>query len=172
MNSTQLRKLAGLANFLDDLPSDRFHMPTWSAEDRTKDSCGSAGCACGWAATIYRKDWVFDVYGEPRLIKGQPYYCDALPNPVSYFAEYFGITKDESFWITLHLSHLRDLTVTDFGVNKIGLSYTEEHNLRRSGLITPRHAADRIRKVIRRHCPEWVNDEPRMNPARPWAATN
>lgn len=41
------------ANFLDDLPHDKFHMPKWSSEDRTETSCGTAGCAA-YASLVVR----------------------------------------------------------------------------------------------------------------------
>lgn len=55
------RKLAALANFLDDLPHDRFHMPAWGSDDAAETSCGTAGCACGWAATVYNLACAADI---------------------------------------------------------------------------------------------------------------
>ena len=46
-------RLVQLHNFLLDLPHSRFHMPRWSSPDATEESCGTAGCAAGWAATKF-----------------------------------------------------------------------------------------------------------------------
>lgn len=123
----QLRKLGRLANFLDDLPHDKFHMPQWASKDATEDSCGTAGCAGGWAATIYKKEgWRFVGADHEIQFKGFSGYVA--------FAKFFGLNDNDAYAITIHLS-----------------GYVLEHNLKSVNDITPRHAADRIRKVIRKY---------------------
>lgn len=49
------QRLAQLADFLDNLPDDRFYYGTWAGSNwsGTEDlSCGSTACALGWATTI------------------------------------------------------------------------------------------------------------------------
>ncbi len=137
-----------LANFLDDLPHDRFHMPIWCSDDSTKKSCGTAGCACGWAATIlHNKGWkIQGVNG------GLPWYKDDCGH--SAFATFFEISIWDAYVITCCLE------------GEPG-SYVEEYGLKESADITPRHAADRIRKVITKLGGEVTEDYPVLTKAQP-----
>lgn len=121
-----------LANFLDDLPSDKFHMPRWCSSDSTEKSCGTAGCACGWAATIF--------HNQGWSIRGILPWYNEQPGWMG-FAEFFEIETRHALWITCRLS-------SDSPHANSGVPYTEEYSLNSSDDITPRHAADRIRKVI------------------------
>lgn len=125
---TQHRKLAALANFLDDLPHDRFHMPKWNDEDASEFHCGTAACACGWAGTVYIKEgWNF-LRDNGRWIG--PYYGNT--NGTSAFSTFFCIPRFEAELITSGFQeYLRDFGVTGTG-------------------ITPRMAATRIREVLAR----------------------
>lgn len=96
--------LGRLANFLDDLPHDKFYMPEWE--------CGAAVCACGWGKRIHG-----DKIGLAR-------------SGISEFAFAYGISVDLAHSITAGFREYFEL----YGV-------TAEH-------ITPRMAADRIRKVL------------------------
>lgn len=152
MNRDKLRKLRTLANFLDDLPHDKFHMPTWASPDATDESCGTAGCAAGWAATIFHKEGCSFSYGIP-IFSNRATYPTSCLGIVKGFAEFFGISSDDANWITC------DLRVA---WNKKGWpSYCDEYGLSNAKLITPRHAADRIRNVIKRLAPELLTEEPR-----------
>jgi hypothetical protein len=125
----QLRKLAALANFLDDLPHRRFYMPGWVSEDATATSCGTAGCACGWAATVYAGEgWIID---DGVVCFGRRYGALA-------FAGFFGIDFKLAYWITI-------------GFDRHGPKfpgYVEEFNIEKSADITPSMAAKRIRDVV------------------------
>lgn len=46
-------RLALLAQFLRNIPEDRFCLATWADHDFTEDVCGTTACACGWATTIF-----------------------------------------------------------------------------------------------------------------------
>jgi len=143
----KLTKLVRLANFLDDLPHDKFHMAAWASCDYSENSCGTAGCACGWAATVYSNEgWSF-FSGAPRR-KGR--YADVA------FAEFFGISPKESVWITLMLGDNED-NGHDRG-SPWWPTYTTEYGLDDVDDITPRHAADRIRKVVARYDPSLLED--------------
>lgn len=130
------RALAGLANFIEDLPHDRFTMPRWSADDATDTSCGTAGCAAGWAATKFAdRGW--------RLADGVVSFVTGLI-PVwgghrghVAFAEFFRIPS-------------RSLEITD------PMRYRGEF-----GTIspTPAQTAKRIRDVLREIDPGAL-DEP------------
>jgi hypothetical protein len=55
---TFIRRLLGLARFLENLPPYRFNFSTWAGNDDTpfggkQDlSCGTTACALGWAITF------------------------------------------------------------------------------------------------------------------------
>jgi hypothetical protein len=124
----QLRKLAALANFLDDLPHRRFHMPRWVSEDATATRCGTAGCACGWAATVYA--------GEGWIIDDGLVWFDRR-HGVLAFARFFGIDYTLAYWIT-----------NGFGNLVTGIpGYRDEFNVEDKD-ITPAMAAKRIRDVV------------------------
>ncbi len=140
------------ANGLDDVPHSKFHMPRWASDDATPESCGTAGCAGGWAATFFqRQGLTLTMKGETIMVKGATY--SNIPATVPTFAglhgemaiaEFFGIPLEEATFITLHLGdeqewgHDTDLLPT----------YVEEYDLASKNDITPQMAADRIRKVI------------------------
>lgn len=128
MTTPRFDRLNEWANFLDDLPHDGFHMPEWGSEDWTEDSCGTAGCAAGWAVNRFHEQGLKLKLGSgsklPCLIYGGRVGSGAI-------SEFFGIPYEEVFHITMQF-----------------ISYMGEYNVDSSADITPRHAADRIRKVI------------------------
>lgn len=141
------RKLAQLANFLDDLPHDKFHMPVWASDDATEYSCGTAGCACGWAATIFHKEgWHFKKWFPPKDDKTLyiPAYKDNDTGTDS-FASFFEIDQRHAYYITCNLAGGTDC-------------YIEKYNLPNPDCITPRHAADRIREVLRQYDPRVLEE--------------
>jgi hypothetical protein len=128
----QLQKLNTLANFLEDLPHSRFYMPTWTSPDATESSCGTTGCMCGWAATIFhREGWkmVSRERVKPSLI---PSYKGS--NGVDGFAYFFGLTFTEAINLTM-LGTMEEVTPT------------------------PVEAAEAIRKVIRKYNPAVLEDK-------------
>lgn len=46
-------RLSLLAQFLRNIPEDRFCLASWSDEDFEEDVCGTTACAMGWATTIF-----------------------------------------------------------------------------------------------------------------------
>jgi hypothetical protein len=148
---TKLRKLVTLANFLDDLPHDRFHMPSWAAIDATTESCGTAGCACGWAATVFQKDgWTLMQYAPLVLIPKWGEYVNEWA-----FALFFGIRYEESAAITVLLGGRINEHERFAGF----ATYVDEYGLTNESAITPRHAADRIRKVVARYDASLLEDK-------------
>jgi len=159
----RLSKLLRLANFLDDLPHDRFHMPDWCSDDATETHCGTAGCAAGWAVSLY--------WREGFILKdGTPSYAGAEDCRAGAFAAFFGITEHEAEWITCTLGlfdegvndHDHSVRLDDFmgtADRFIVLpasdfdypSYCREYGIDSPDLITPWMAADQIRKVIAWH---------------------
>jgi hypothetical protein len=145
---TKLLKLARLANFLDDLPHDRFHMPRWATyEECTETSCGTAGCAAGWAATVFsREGWRFadaiplcGVWADNRM-------TPVRFNPAIYsFAWFFGVHLEHARWITA------GFTNQPYDIDEPLPGYLAVYGLTNPKDITPRHAADRIRKVIAKY---------------------
>lgn len=125
--------LARFANRLDDLPHDKFHMPEYCAKDATEHSCGSAGCAAGWAATFYSGLGI-------HLKQTMKYVGDTRYFPVfrgffahNAFAYFFAIPKEAGEEIC-----------TDF------MGYEERFGTKTTRDITPFHAAATIRGVLAR----------------------
>lgn len=83
------RRLLKLADFLDKLPRKRFTYDRWVAEDWTEKSCGTAGCALGWAASMPAFQRlglsISDVYGLPA-----PAFNDGLQGPMAAARAIFG----------------------------------------------------------------------------------
>ncbi len=128
------RLLAELANFLDDLPHDRFHMPKWASPDATAHSCGTAACACGWGATIHQKQgWTFI---DLPTGDGESCRCPFFEGQSGYvgFACFYGLSLDLAQAITMPYSNVMPSYFDDYGAAFVH--------------VTPRHAADRIRKVL------------------------
>lgn len=148
---TRHRNLLRLANFLDDLPHDKFHMPSWASNDGDDNSCGTAGCACGWAATIFKEQgWSFRLF-HPNLQTSNK----VLLSGVVAFAEFFGISWNESWAITCFLEdHYKYQNPSSRF-----LSYCTEYNIASEFQITPHHAADRIRKVLKKVAPHLLEEE-------------
>ncbi len=155
------QRLLALANFLDDLPSDRFHMPAWVSLDATEHSCGTAGCACGWAATLFQKEG-FILRSEsyrgtlifyPALNDGK----EKVQVPERIFAEFFGITREFAYAIT---SAFQGDVYGYLDNQFIMQSYYNFYGTKPDGSdITPRHAADRIRKVLAIVDPDVLKEE-------------
>lgn len=167
---TKLKRLVTLANFLDDLPHSKFHMPTWVSPDATETSCGTAGCACGWAATIFNKLGWKILNKSPTVI----YNIDGIEFGASQhhgFARFFDISLSQAYYITSYLFGDKDVAQLTFrGITRgwVGedlvyldtkVSYKAKYRLASEYLITPQHAADRIREVIREIDPTLL-DEP------------
>jgi hypothetical protein len=150
MDATQkqkLQKLVQLANFLDDLPHSKFHMPCWTSDDATENSCGTAGCAAGWAATIFHKEgWSI----LNRFVYFNDFYGEFA------FSEFFGISITESIYIT---KFLNKNTYDHSMPNPSLVSYIEEFNLISEDDITPAMAAIRIRKVVAGYDPSLLEDK-------------
>lgn len=133
-----------LANYCDDLPSDRMFMPAWCSPDATETSCGTAGCAGGIAVNLFHREGL-------RLGLGRLRYGDHCGS--SAFAEFFGIPYPEAHWITVCLEGPGPMREGDS-------AYCEEYHLAAPEDIAPRHVADRIRKVIRKLGGEVTIDYP------------
>ncbi len=145
--------LAQLANFLDDLPHSKFHMPTWGSKDWTETSCGTAGCAAGWAVTLFHK------FG-PRMrksgLKSDPYPLFCFGNicgPIA-FSNFFEIDQIYAVHITANLDGFSNIIRY-----KSLPSYCEEYNLMSIEDITPQMAASRIRKVLQEIDPESLQEK-------------
>ncbi len=183
----RLVKLNRLANFIDDLPHDRFHMPDWGSKDANKSSCGTAGCACGWAVTMFHKQGFYFDGKIPRFMKKDEDGDDLCGSQA--FAWFFGIAHNDASWITVCLEECDEwLGVPDMELHQKFYfqdgefwstqelseqleypSYTRVHNLKykeEGGIgptkqITPRMAAARIRLVIAKYDPT-VLGEPKL----------
>lgn len=160
--------LAQLANFMDDLPSDKLHMPEWASASFTSTHCGTAGCAGGWAATLFHKHgleisfmkgpWykpviIYDCFIDENVKDISDRTPDSLDKPLfsaEAFSVFFGIPYLLGIHITSNLG-------TSYNINFP--SYCEEHNLSESTKITPRHVAKRIRDVLQIIDPDALEEQ-------------
>ncbi len=116
------------ANFLDDVPSDRFHMPMWSSSDGSLTSCGTAGCAAGWAVNRFHREGLhFTCPGSGPRMEG------VGGGGVTVIAKFFDIPRYDAETITC-----------DF--DKYWEMFDEVH----AADITPHMAAEMIRHTIRK----------------------
>lgn len=124
------RELNMLANFMDDLPSDRLHMPQFAdPSDSTKTHCGSAGCAAGWAVSLFhREGFTLTTPDFIPVFEGK--------HGSWGFAWFFDIPICEAGSIVYSggSSHIPDY------LEEFGVSFED---------VTPRMVAKRIRDVIR-----------------------
>lgn len=153
----QLKKLAAMANFMDDLPSDKLTMPQWAAADATEHSCGTAGCFAGWTATVHaREGWRF----VPSCFGDRPRY-PVLPGRFDERGSY----ED----------HPSTVSVADF----FGITRAEAHALTGGAachclppqflaLQTPRDVARRIRAVVRYYDPTLLDEPATVEPPAPY----
>lgn len=148
-NQPRFDLLNQMANFMDDLPSDRLHMPMWCGLDSTATTCGSAGCFAGWTVTRYaRMGWIF---------RHQVPYFGKLEGAMA-IAAFYQIPHMYASWIVY--------SDTGHGFEKFQAQWTKnlatwqtdyEVNFHK---VTPRHVADRIRRVITKLGGEVVQDYP------------
>lgn len=120
LGETHAARLTALADFLWDLPEDRFDLRLWRGRgDVISNPCSTVACACGWGAAVpilRRAGYSVSKYGTPFLRDGLWGW--------SAVEEVFGLEKRDA-------RHL-------FLVN----SY-------RSGRRGPRNVARRIRQFVR-----------------------
>lgn len=168
----QWKKLAQLANFLDDLPHSKFHMPKWCSPNATAYSCGTAGCAAGWAATIFNKEgWqchpphplsLSDKYNRYGSIVLRIPNSTTILIGAEAFAVFFGISTGQACFITGYflVDQYEHYIVPDDDREYLDKhkSYKEEFGVEPDD-ITPSMAAKRIRDVIR-ECDPTVLEEP------------
>ena len=137
------RRLLKLADFLDELPKERFDYREWVDNNwngKLDISCNSKACAFGWASTIksFRKLGL-------RLMKtqnfGYGYICLAKEDGTTYGDEFvagrviFGLTEEETSFLFIP-NHPYDL---DDG-NEL-CSPSDE--------ATPKQVAKHIRKFVK-----------------------
>ena len=131
------RLLLGLANFLDDLPHSKFHIPQWTSQDATEHSCGTAGCVAGWAATIYQK-YGYELKYSEAVKKFIPYYHTW---GFYSFAKFFDINGQDA----LNLTSNKNFYQTNYDVNF--------HD------VTPQIAAQAIRDLLKSINPDILKEE-------------
>jgi len=73
------------------------------------------------------------------------------------FAGFFGISLKEASWTILFLNDDDYCWSIDFRWDVSMKSYVQEYKINSVSDITPRHAADRIRKVVSIYDPELIN---------------
>lgn len=162
--------LRELMNFLQDLPSSKFHMPDWAdAETATETHCGTAGCAFGWGVSIHHRFGLS--FSRNRLGYPLPYLSDARGQPLarySAFSYFYGVSWDQAFYVTS--AHMGDPFVTrgDSGdpSPRYLIPYAAQFNLKSSRDITPAMAASRIREVLSNVDPSILDEEKFPMPAR------
>lgn len=89
-------RLLALAAFLRKLPRKRFNYAMWAGEDFTEKSCGTVGCALGWAASMPK----FRRLGLRIDATGIPVYGPTLDNiGASAGMEIFGLDFSEAAYL-------------------------------------------------------------------------
>lgn len=53
ITSDGYKRLSLLADFLENLPEERFNLKNWASSNFKPNECGTTACACGWATTIF-----------------------------------------------------------------------------------------------------------------------
>jgi hypothetical protein len=143
-----LLKLARLANFIEDLPHSKFHMPAWSSKDGTDHECGTAGCFGGWGATVYASEgWSFG--DDVGMGCGRKPTWNGLYGCVAIDA-FFGLGDA---YLASRLTSGWDWYFHEFGVQPSG--------------ITPQISALAIRKVLNSIDPSIVTEAERAMPPAP-----
>lgn len=70
-------RLLKLADFLDTLPAKRFDISLYAEDGFSKDNCGTAACACGWATVVFPRSRL-------KLKKNKLYDYSFHTNIISY----------------------------------------------------------------------------------------
>ncbi len=148
------RNLRTLMNFISDLPHDKFHMPNWCGHGATNTSCGTAGCAAGWAISLFHKKGLILSPYVPVLVGTDARGSEA-------FAEFFGIPFGAACAITQAAGIFNEHNIYYGGILLGSIqSYQKEYGVSVSGSdITPRMAAERIHKVLEMVAPEVLKEE-------------
>jgi hypothetical protein len=116
MNADRLLKLA---NFLDNLPPERFRFNAWVGdgwECKPDLSCGTTACALGWATTIpefaaaglclrrvadgSHRGWA---YVSMRDLPTREDQSDAIKDPATAAHRIFDLTETEAWWLFIPL---------------------------------------------------------------------
>lgn len=107
MNQVQARRLLKLAEFLREVPKEKFDFgilafqngkPMLEALKAGKTACGTVACAIGWMPAVFPRSLVWKKvwaggHGLQVRLKGRP-YTDFNAAEV-----FFGITHDQSSWL-------------------------------------------------------------------------
>lgn len=134
------RRLLVLAEFLDKLPPERFEYSHWIADDgsATKTSCGTSGCALGWAASMPE----FQALGLEIVPSGP--LSGIKYKGSSWWENYaivriFGTGLDDLFF-----PHLCEKSCEDQLDEETGRcpKYSADHN------ASPQYVAEKIRKFV------------------------
>lgn len=132
-------RLNSWANFIEDLPHDRFHMPRFADRDCTTISCGTAGCAAGWAVTKFNDKGLVLYWPNANPLFVTPFYNGELGEFA--ISEFFGIPVELASWIIYERNQ--------YWGDRVLLSYMLQFRLETFADVTPQIAADRIRRVIK-----------------------
>ena len=91
-NQTRINRLQKLADFLLELPADRFDYSAWVEED--DGECGTVCCAIGWMPKVDPKKWKWkkdDGYFSHIILPTLKGKDEDEYSPAHYSMEYFGI---------------------------------------------------------------------------------
>lgn len=97
MNAIQEKRLLKLADFLQELPKEKFDFAHIVREEQNSKgkTCGTVCCAVGWLPKIFPRHWKWDVCG---LGVGAAYVNSRVSSDiwlwVSNSAEFFGIPRE------------------------------------------------------------------------------
>lgn len=98
-------KLLQLADFLEQLPPERFDFCHWVSGDWEQEqplslySCGTAGCAGGWATVIWPDE--LKLINQVPTLRGEVTDYGEPIVGVDALAKFFGIRREESVYLFL-----------------------------------------------------------------------
>ncbi len=113
MDAIQEKRLIELADFLEVIPLENFHMPDWHGHaheigvgrkhgESTFETpvqameCGTACCVAGWAAVLNSDEWLAQFGSESVSLDDDNDDVEVLRVDESSFADFFGITYEAS----------------------------------------------------------------------------
>lgn len=162
MNATQRKRLLKLADFLDQLPPQKFDFdhiavegekPHMEALKARTESCGTTACAIGWMPAVFPRltRWTRtrSFFGYPLGIEVALHGRRKARN-FKVAQEVFGLTEQEADWLFM------PDTVVNNGLTLWEDGYAEATSPC-GGNATPKQVARHIRKFVKHGLPKFAS---------------
>lgn len=160
MNATQRKRLLKLADFLDQLPPQKFDFgsiaierekPHMEALKARKESCGTTACAIGWMPAVFPRltEWK----GRCKLFDGDTLLSVGFrggrgERDFQVAEEVFGLTEQEAEWLFMPDA------VVDNGLMPWDEGYKDMYSPCGSN-TTAKQVARHIRKFVKHGLPKF-----------------